>query len=344
MSLLLINEDELRQTITIAEAIETVKQAFMASAEGHMNMPGSFSLHLPDVQGKVNVEGTYFSQSPYYVINIDSHFRKNPDLNLPAENGVLLVFDAATGVPAAVMVDNGYLTNIKIGAAGALAADYLANHQISKAAVIGASKQAFMQLKSLTSVRQLESVWVWDASPLKADNYVRHMVEDHDLNIRIAPSSQAAVEQADLVIAAAESEQPVIKAAWLKPGVHITSTALDHQPVKQNLEPEIWQRADLIVVDSLKQCIQMGELYHAQRAGVIRYSDIQGDLSDLISGRTRGRTQADQITLADITGLGSHDTALATLALEKALFLGLGQRLEVGIPSQGFGVGVGNLL
>ncbi|MCB0227105.1 MAG: ornithine cyclodeaminase family protein, partial [Anaerolineae bacterium] len=239
---------------------------------------------------------------------------------------------------------NGYLTNIKVGAAGALAADYLANHQISKVAVIGASKQAFMQLKSLTAVRQIESVWVWDASPLKADNYVRHMVEDHDLNIRIAPAAQAAVEQADLVIAAAESEQPVINAAWLKPGVHITSTALDHQPVKQNLEPEIWQRADLIVVDSLKQCIQMGELYHAQRAGVIRYSDIQGDLSDLISGRTRGRTQADQITLADITGLGSHDTALATLALEKALFLGLGQRLEVGLPSQGFGVGVGNLL
>ncbi|MCB9098058.1 MAG: hypothetical protein H6632_00855 [Anaerolineales bacterium] len=344
MSLLLINEDELRQTITIAEAIRAVKHAFLASAEGLMNMPGSFSLHLPDVRGKVNVEGTYFSQSPYYVVKIDSRFQKNPNINLPAENGVLLVFDALTGFPAAIMVDNGYVTNIKVGAAGALAADYLANRDIRKAAVIGANKQAFIQLKSLTIVRQIESVWVWDASPLKADNYVRHMVEDHDLNIRIAPSPQAAVEQADLVIAAAESKQPVVKAAWLKPGVHITSTALDHQPVKRNLEPEIWRRADFIVVDSLKQCLQFGELYHAQRAGIIRSRDLQGDLSDLISGQIQGRTQVDQITLADITGLGSHDTALATLALEKALFLGLGQRLEVGLPSRGFGVGIGNLL
>lgn len=344
MALLLLNEDELRQIITIAEGIDAVKRAFMASAEGQMNRPGSFALHLPEVQGKVNVEGTYFSESLYYVIKIDSHFQNNPDLNLPAESGMLLVHDAATGFPIGIMVDNGYLANLKMGAAGALAADHLANNSISKIAILGADKPAFIQLKSLTVIRHIETVWVWDASPLKADNYVRHMVEDHHLDIRLAPSPQEAVEQADIIIATAESDQPLIKAAWLKPGVHITSTALDHRPIKQNLELEIWQKADIIVVDNLAQCLKFGELYHAQRAGIIRQDHIQGELSSLLGGKIQGRTQSEQISIADITGLGSHDTALATLALEKALFLGLGQRLEVGLHPRGLGVGIGNLL
>ncbi|MCB0192886.1 MAG: hypothetical protein KDJ65_13155 [Anaerolineae bacterium] len=344
MSLLLLNEDELRQIITITEGMETIKQAFTASAEGRMNMPGNFALHFPQVAGQVNVEGTYFSQSPYYVIKIDSNFKGNTAINLPTQSGVLMVFDAATGFPAAIMVDNGYLTNIKIGAAGALAAHCLANPQIRKVAIIGAGKQAFVQLKSLTVVRKMETVWVWDASPLKADNYVRHMVEDHDLNIRIAPSPQAAVEQADIVIAAAESRQPLIKAEWLKPGAHITSSALHHHPVKHNLAADVWQRADVIIVDDLAQCIQYGELYHAQRAGIIQHVDIDGELNSLISGKLQGRSHPGQITLADITGLGAHDTALATLALEKALFSGLGQRLEGGFHLRALGTGVGHLL
>lgn len=344
MPLLLLNEDELRQTITISEGVEAIKQALTASAEGHMNMPGNFSLHLPKVAGQVNIEGTYFSKSPYYVIKVDSHFKENPKISLPTENGVLLVFDATTGLPAAIMIDNGYLTNLKIGAAGALAASCLANRSIGKVAVIGASKQAFIQLKSLTVVRAMEEVWVWDASPLQADNYVRHMVEDHDLNIRLASTPQDAVEQADIVIAAAEGNQQLIKADWLKPGVHITSSALDHYRTKQNLELGVWQSADIIIVDDLEQCIQYGEFYHAQRAGVIHHTEISGELNSLIGGQIPGRSRPDQITIADITGIGSYDTALATLALEKALFLGLGQRLEVGLQPTGLGAGVGRLL
>ena len=119
MPLLLLNEDELRQIITISEAIDVVEDAFTASAQSRMNIPGDFTLNLPDVNGQVEAKGAYLHDAPYYVVKVASNFRNNPANNLPAKSGLITVFDAATGFPAAIMVDNGYLTNIRAGAAGA---------------------------------------------------------------------------------------------------------------------------------------------------------------------------------------------------------------------------------
>lgn len=327
MSLLILNEDELRQTITIAEAIDAVEAAFIALAENRMHVPGSFTLDLPEVSGKVDVEGAYLSQAPYYVVRVNSSFGNNPGLNLPVQSGLTTVFNAATGQPVAIMVDNGYLTHLRAAAAGALAARYLANQSIEQVAVIGSGHQAYIQLKSLMMVRNIGLVSVWGRSPLSVDSYARRLVEDHDLNIEIAPSLEAAVRRADLIITATSSEQPLIKADWLKPGVHLTAVGSDH-PAKQELDVEVLQRADVIIADKLEQCAVAGEIHHALAAGVITRDKIQGELGDLIIGAIPGRTHPDQITVADLTGLEVQDTAVATLALEKAFFLGLGQTVE----------------
>ena len=137
MSLLLLNEDELRQIVTIAEAIECVKAAFTASAEGRMHVPGRFALNLPEVKGEVFVKGTYLVDAPYYVVKVNSDFQNNLALNLPARSGFTAVFDAVTGFPEAIMIDNGYISSIRAGAAGALAADYLANQHLENVVVIG---------------------------------------------------------------------------------------------------------------------------------------------------------------------------------------------------------------
>ena len=147
MSLLLLNEDELRQTITIEEAIEAIKNAFVASAEGRMDTPGDFGLVLPEVSGEVDVKGTYLQNGPYYIIKIGNHFQGNPKLSLPAESGLLALFDAATGFPTAILIDSGYLTNVRAGASGAIAANYLANKEIKSVAIIGSGRQAYIQLK-----------------------------------------------------------------------------------------------------------------------------------------------------------------------------------------------------
>ena len=179
-----------------------------------------------------------------------------------------------------------------------------------------------------------DTVDVRDVLTLEADTYARRMVEDHDLNIQIAPSIKEAVQEADIIITTTASQHPLIEADWLKPGVHITVVG-STDPAKQELNLNILERADVIVVDSFDQCVTSGEVHHALEHGIISKQNIQGDLGTLISGHIPGRTHSNQITLADLTGLDSQDAVVATLAMEKALFLGLGQRVEVGIVQQG---------
>jgi ornithine cyclodeaminase len=224
------------------------------------------------------------------------------------------------------MIDNGYLSSIRAAAAGALAAEYLANKQLEYVAVIGSGDRAYLQLKSLMTIRKIRTVSVWADSPMSADNYVHSMIEDYDVNISIAPSIEDAIRPADLIIAANSSQQSLIKADWLKPGVHISAVGYNG-PGQQQLHLDVLARVDVIVVDSFSQCANYGEIHYGFEAGVITKANIQGELGDLIIGRIPGRTDANQITLADLTGLEVQDTVVATLALQKALFLGVGQRI-----------------
>lgn len=327
MSLLILNEDELRQIVTIADAIKSVEAAFIASVEGRIQVPGDFTLNLPEVKGEVQVKGAYLTEAPYYVIKINNNFQENPGINLPVRSGVTAVFDAATGFPAAILMDNGYLSSIRAAAAGALAAEYLANRHLQHVAVIGAGDQAYMQLKSLMQVRQIGPISVWAASPMQADTYARKMVEDHDLDITIAPSIEQAVQSADLIISATNSQHPLIRSAWLKPGVHLTAVGNRNRP-KHELYLDVLQRADVIITDS--QEATTGEIHYALKVGAITRDHVQGTLGQLIAGQISGRTGPTQITLADLTGLDTQDTVVATLALDKALFLDLGQRVADG--------------
>jgi ornithine cyclodeaminase len=327
MSLLVINEDELRQIFTIPKAIGAVEAAFIALTENQLNAPDHFSLPMPDPGSNVHVEGVYLSEAPYFVVKIHSDFYENRAKNLPVQSGLTTVFEAATGRPAAILLDNGYLAHLRAAAAGALAAKYLSNLQLDQITVVGTGQQAYLQLKCLLAVRQPKLVHVWGRSPKQVDSYVRRVVEDHDLNMEIAPSLEESIRQADLIITATASPAPLIQADWLKPGVHLTAVG-SNNPAKQELDVAIFQKADVIIVDRLEQCAAAGELHHALTAGVITPAQVQGQLGALITGQLPGRTQLDQITLADLTGLDAQDATVAILALEKAHFLGLGQRVE----------------
>lgn len=327
MPLLLLNEDELRQVVTISEAIEAVEAAFAALAEGRLHLPGEFALNLPQVKGEIRVKGTYLDQTPYYVVKVRSNFRQNPMRNLSSHSGLTAVVDVATGIPAAIMLDNGYLSTIRSGAAGAVAAKYLANEQIDQVAVIGSGDQAYIQLKALMKTRNIGTVTAWASSPANADYFARRLVEDHDLDIQITSSLETAVRSADLIVTATRSERPLIEADWLKVGVHLTVIG-GKRPTQQLLQLDVLRRADVIITDQYSQAAVTGEIYHGLEAGVISKADVQGELGDLIIGKIPGRTHPDQISLADLTGLDVQDTALATLALEKARFLGLGQQVE----------------
>jgi len=328
MSILVLTEQEIRQTVSMPEAMGAIEEAFAALARGEARLPDVIGLELPEVDGEIDVKGAHIQGAPYAVFKVAAGFWQNPAKGLPSGSGLMMAFDATTGFPAALLLDNGYLTDLRTGAAGGVAANHLANPVLDKVTVIGSGTQARYQLRALAVVRELGGrVAVWSRDREHADAYAREMVAELDVNVTVAADIEAALRNTDLAITATPSREPLIEARWLPRGVHINAVGSD-TPHKQELDVGVLARADIIIADRLSQCLRLGEIHHAVEAGVISADDVAGELGDLIIGRSPGRTAESQITVCDLTGVGVQDAAIASLALDKAKAMGLGSTLE----------------
>ncbi len=328
MPVRILREPEIRGLLDLDETIDAVAQAYASCAEGKVVLPSVINLDLDAYRGEVHVKSAYIQDRPHYVIKIASGFYDNPSLGLPTGNGMMLVFEARTGRLQGLLLDNGYITEVRTGAAGAVAARYLAKERVRKVGMIGAGSQARYQLRALMRVRRPEEVWVWSLDEDFVAPYIQEMSAAFPLRFHKAASPEEAVDRADLVITVTPSRSPIVRAAWLRPGMHITAVGSDG-PDKQELEARALGRADLLFCDSISQCRRLGETHHGLEEMVLDESDISGELGELVLGRKPGRTRDDQITIADLTGLGAQDAAAAGLVFDKAAARGLGDVLEL---------------
>lgn len=311
-------EPEIKKLVNLQAAIGAVESSLAAYSSGRAVLPGVINLDLPQFEGEVHVKAAYIRGEEYYVIKVASGFYQNPGLGLPVGNGLMLAFRAKTGELAAILLDNGYLTELRTAAAGAVAAKYLAKKQIKRVAVIGSGVQARFQLEALAEVRSFGEVKVWSRNKENIRKYIEDMNRAFPaVEFKPAVSAEQAVKEADLLITATPSRQPIVRAEWLKPGVHITAMGSDG-PEKQELYPEVLLRADKIYCDSVAQCQRLGEVHHALKNGIINLNKISGEIGEIILGLKPGRQSEDEITVADLTGLGVQDAAVAGLFLGAA--------------------------
>jgi ornithine cyclodeaminase len=271
----------------------------------------------PKAHGEAHVKGAHLSGSQYFVVKVAGGFYGNASKGLPVGAGLMLAFSAATGRPEALLLDNGCLTDMRTGAAGAVAAKYLARKKLSQVALIGAGVQARYQLQALSCVRELPRVMVWSRTPERATAVVRDMTATLETDVQSVPRVEDAVRGSDLIVTVTPSRAPLVHADWLEPGAHITAVGSD-TPDKQELEADVLRRADLIVADRIEQCRTSGEIHHALAQGAIRLGEIAGELGDVVIGRIPGRTSGEQITVCDLTGVGVQDAAAASLVLRDA--------------------------
>ena len=283
---------------------------------------------VPAHRGEVHVKGAYLQGRPFYSIKEAAGFYANAEKGVPVGSGLVLVFDATTGFLAAVLFDNGYLTELRTGAAGALATELLARRRVRKAAVIGAGSQARYQAEALMLVRRPEAIAVFARTPSRATAYAREMEERLGIPVTVAPTAQAAVEGADLVITVTPSRSPIVRAEWLAPGAHVTAVGSDG-PEKQELETAVLARADKVVVDRLDQCLRLGELHHVVEAGTLAEGDVWAELGEVAAGSKPGRQSDAEITVADLTGVGIQDAAVANVVVAEAIRRGVGRTLEI---------------
>ena len=319
-SIPVIGEAALRRAITAERAVTVIREAFRADGEGRTHVPPVINLEVPGARGEFHVKTAHVEGVPHVAVKIASGFYDNPARGLPSGSGLMALFDASTGMPVALLLDNGYLTDIRTGAAGAVAAEYLAKPSVETVGVIGSGLQARYQVQCLRAVRPFRRIVAWSPTRARLEAYCSEMRAE-GFDAAPADGPREVCEHADLVIAATPSRMPIVRAAWLREGMHVTAVGAD-SPGKRELEAACLERADLLVVDRFTQCAAFGELKHAIAAGLISPTVMPPQLGEIVAGRRRGRTSDAQLTIADLTGVGFQDTAIASAA-----FLGTASQL-----------------
>ncbi len=324
-SVRILREADVRASLDMASCIEACDSAFAAYSRGGASLPGVIALNVPERQGEIHVKAGHLHGAPYYAVKVASGFPRNVELGLPASDGMVIVFDSETGQPAAFLLDGGYLTSVRTGAAGGVAAKYLAPEQVWNVAVIGTGDQARYQLDALAIVRPgFTHVSVWGRHPDRAAVLVEELPSRPGMPegcaYEVAGSVDAALHDADVVITCTGSQSALVRGEWLKLGAHVTAVGSD-APDKQELDPSLPARADLLVVDSRRQASEIGELHHALAAGLIDERKAV-ELGEICARTHPGRTSASQLTVCDLTGVGVQDVAAANVVMANAGDLG----------------------
>src|SRR6185437_61420 len=328
---LILRENEIRALLDPAACIQAMERAFAAYATGKAQLPPVINLEVPEHGGEVHIKTGHLSGGPYYAVKIASGFYGNAALGRPSSDGMVLVFESATGAPAAFLLDNGFITDLRTAAAGALAAKYLAGKQIQTVAVIGAGAQARYQMKLLSLVRPFRQARVWGRNREKAEacaEDLRRAGISGQPVFSVAPSVERAVRRADLVITVTASREALVRAEWLAPGETVIAVGSDG-PDKQELDVGVLARADRIVADSLPQCLRLGEIHHAVEQGAITKEKVSAELGEIAAGLKPGRTSEEELIVCDLTGVGVQDVAAASLVMERALAAGAGEKLAL---------------
>jgi ornithine cyclodeaminase len=317
-SIRILTEAELRACVKLdGEALACVEDAFSALATKDVVMPPILRLDIAAHNGEVDVKTAYVPGLDGFAIKISPGFFDNPRLGLPSVNGLMVLFSARTGLVEAVLFDNGYLTDLRTAAAGAVAAKWLARPEARTAAILGAGVQARLQLEALSLVRDLESASIWARDGGKAAACARDLSARLGIPVAACADAEAAVRGAHIVVTTTPSPVPLVQADWLGPGQHVTAMGSDAEH-KNELEPQALAKADRYVCDRLSQCARLGELHHAIQAGLIAAEAGFPELGQVIAGQAPGRTSEAEITVCDLTGTGVQDTAIATLAFARA--------------------------
>jgi len=305
-------------------AVDCIEDAFRALATKPVAMPPILRLDIPEHRGEVDVKTAYVPGIDHFAIKISPGFFGNPALGLPTTSGMMVVLSARTGLVQALLLDNGYLTDVRTAAAGAVAARHLSRADSTTAAILGAGMQAELQAVALSLVRPIRNVRIWARDPARAAALCDRLAA-RGLSAAPFATVDAAVAGADVIVTTTPATGPILHDA--APGQHITAMGSDAEH-KNEVSPALLAKATY-VADRLSQSRVLGELHHAIAAGVVSSDRAFAELGQVVAGLVTGRSSPDQITLADLTGTGIQDTAIAALAVARARACGAGKIFTV---------------
>jgi ornithine cyclodeaminase len=316
----IIGLEEIKRMLPSLDLMEALEAGFVAYSSGAAVVPPVGELLFEDPPGDVHIKYGYLKGDDYFVVKIASGFYHNPDCGLPSGNGLMLLFNQKTGAVMAVLLDEGYLTDVRTAIAGAIAARYLAPRLVDRIGIFGTGVQARLQLRHLAPVTRCRKVAVWGRHPQRLERY-RNDMEPEGFSIDTTSDAAEVASTCNLIVTATVATAPLLWNHQVREGTHITAVGAD-AAYKQELDPAILSRAGIVVADSISQCRERGEIAHALRASRIREEQLI-ELGQVISGAKPGRTSESQLTIADLTGVAVQDIQIAKAVFEAGCGPGL---------------------
>ena len=325
---LVLNSSEIKKCVQLnGQLIPIIEDAFKSLALGKTTMPPILRLDIEKYHGESDVKAAYIEGLDSYAIKVASGFFNNPNLGLPSSNGLMILLDSKTGVLKSVLLDKGYLTDVRTAIAGAIAAKHLSNPESSNVGIIGAGIQAKMQLEALLLVRNIKTAYIWSRDSKKTNTFVRNIKDKINIKIIACESPEQTVNLSEILITCTPSKSPIIKSEWLKKGLHITAMGSDAE-MKNELDPKIIKDCDYYIPDSQSQTSILGELNHAIKAGLVSAEKKYNELGSVIINSNLGRRNINDVTVADLTGTGVQDTAIARHTYKISADKGFGKMIE----------------
>lgn len=328
--MLILNAEDVRRALPMKAAIEAMKQAYAALSDGQAEVPLRTRLPVSPHEGVSLFMPAYVrtKEREALAVKIVSVFNRNPQRGLPLIFAAVVVLEAETGRPIALL-EGGTLTAIRTGAGSGAAIDLLARPEACTLAIFGAGAQGRTQLEAACTVRRIATVWVYDRDSQKAGAFIAEMAGRDPIptDLRLAASPAQAAADADIICTATTSSTPVFEDADLKPGVHISAIGA-YTPEMQEVPAETVRRAKVVVDSRPAALAEAGDLIQPLRQGLIREEHLYAELGEIVLGRKAGRQSPEEITLFKSVGVAVQDVLAAQLALENADKMGIGQRMQ----------------
>lgn len=304
----IIELEKIKSLLQKVDVVEAMTEGFRQYSNGNSVVPPVGELLFENPPGDVHIKYGYIKNDAFYVIKIASGFYENNNLGLPSSQGMMLLFNQKTGQTVSVLLDEGYLTDVRTAAAGAVAAKYFAPKKIEAIGILGTGIQAKMQLQYLQKTSPCKKVWVWGPTTENVAKFKKELESDFQIHIAASPSEVA--EHCNLIVTTTPSEVPLLKADDIRPGTHITAVGSDTSD-KQELDSAILQKADIVIADSIPQSKSRGEIYQAVSKNYISIDKIK-ELGNAIQNTVLQRINDEQITIVDLTGVAVQDIMITT--------------------------------
>ena len=325
--ILILSSSDVKKLVSMRDIISAVEDAFRAFGDGTSKLAPIVLTIIDQYEGEHEIKSGYVGNYGIGAKILTYYKNNRTHFGIPSLQGLIVLNDIANGSPIAVM-DGTFITASRTGAAGAIATKHLARQDSHNVAVMGAGMQGRYQVIALNEILKISRVKIYDVVQQASIEYVKEMSERYDFDIGKADSPEEAIRDADVLVTATPSTKPYVKNEWIREGTHINAIGAD-TPGKQELDAKIMSRAK-VVVDSIAQCVERGEIQTAIRQGLLRKENIYGELSDIVLGRKPGRVSSTEITLFDATGMAIQDITTAFTVYKLALKQGLGTRAQLG--------------